>query len=192
MKNFTLNQNSYITPSTNNFQNWSVIAVLRLLILSLIVLNCQSSVAQATNTIPSIKEANSFLDELKANSTLEYKNLDGFLHNLNPAIYTYDNTLKVYNENGENCTILFSDMSSLDFIKNNTIPSQNVEMVQIEITKNTELSEKKIDLSIFDNFPKLKYICLYSRIPSNEITFNKMFSNYQSKYTIIYIINYGE
>ncbi len=191
MKKFTLNQNSYITPSKNNFQNWSVTASIRLIILSLIVLNCQSSIAQATNTIPSIKEANSFLDELKANSTLEYKNLDGFLHNLNPAIYTYDNTLKVYNENGKNCTILFSDMSSLNFIKNNTVPSQNIEMVQIEITKNTELS-KKIDLSIFDNFPKLKYISLYSRIQSDENTFNKMFSNYQSKYTIIYIINYGE
>ncbi len=161
---------------------------MKISIIFLVSLTCQNSVAQGVNSNSSIKEVNSYLSDAKTTSISDHQNLDGLIHNLNPAIYIYDNTLKIY---GENCTVIFSDIASLNFIKNNTIPSNNIEMVRINISKNTDLSAK-IDLSIFSNFPNLKYIYLFSVIESNENTFNQMFQNYDSKYTLVYSINLGE
>lgn len=186
MKNFTQNHPITLQFDKMNYRIWNNKVVLKTLILFL--LTCLNSVAQTTSNTPNIKEITSFLSTLKANSVSDYEKLNGLAYNLNPAIYTYDNTLKVY---GENYTVLFSDMASLNYIKNNVIPSHSIEMVRINITKTTDLN-RKIDLSIFSTFPNLKYIYLYSLIESNENNLNQMFTNYDSKYSLIYSVNLGE
>lgn len=188
MKNFNLNQRFNLQLNRMNYRNWNLKVIIKISIILLVSLTYQNSMAQSATSNPSVKEVNSYLSEVKTTSASDYQNLEGLIHNLNPAIYTYDNTLKIY---GENCTVLFSDIASLNFIKNNTIPSNSIEMVQINISKKTDLSGK-IDLSIFSNFPNLKYIYLFSVIESNESTLNQMFQNYDSRYTLVYSINLGE
>ena len=188
MKNFNLSQRFNLQLNRMNYRNCNLKVIIKISIFLLVSLTYQNNMAQGALSNSSIKEVNSYLSEVKTTSVSDYQNLDGLIHNLNPAIYTYDNTLKIY---GENCTVLFSDIASLNFIKNNTIPSNSVEIVRINISKNTDLSQK-IDLSIFSNFPNLKYIYLFSIIESNETTLNQMFQNYDSKYTLVYSINLGE
>lgn len=188
MKNFNLNQRFNLKLNRMNYRNWNLNVIIKISIILLVSLTYQNSMAQGVTSNSSIKEVKAYLSEVKATSASDYQNLNGLIYDLNPAIYTYDNTLKIY---GENCTVLFSDIASLNFIKNNTIPSNSIEMVRINISKNTDLSGK-IDLSIFSNFPNLKYIYLFSVIESNENTLNQMFRNYDSKYTLLYSINLGE
>lgn len=158
-------------------------------VLFIVITFCSITIsAQVANSYPDTNEVYSYLSSLKTTSTSNYQNLDGLIHNLNPAIYINDKTLKTY---GENCTVLYSDITSLNTIKNNTITLNSIEMVQINITKTTDLSGE-IDFSIFSNFPNLKYIYLFSSIQSNENNFKQMFRNYDSKYTLIYSINLGE
>lgn len=145
--------------------------------------------SQTVNTTPNIKEITSLLSSLKTNSVSDFEKLDGLVHKLNPAVYAYDNTLKTF---GQNYTVIYTDLASLNFIKNNSIPAANrIELVRIDIKKSSDLYGK-IDLSMFSDFPNLKYIYIYSEIASNEMTLNQIFSNYDSKYSLIYSINQGE
>lgn len=170
----------------NNIGNNTVI--LKSFILFLFLTLCDNCISQNMGNTPRIIELNSFLSSLKSTSVSEFEKLDGLIHNVNPAIYTYDNILKIY---GENCTVLFTDMPSINYAKDNPIPSNNIELLQINIRNSSDLN-KKIDLSAFDNFPNLKYIYIYSVIVTNENYLNQIFKNFDSKYTIVYKINPGE
>lgn len=185
MKNYTLNQPFHLLFYKIFFFNKNHKLALKILISFLVLLTYESSLAQVTNNA---KEVSTFLGSLKITSASEYENARGLLYDLNQAIYTYNNTLNIY---GENCTVLYSDMASLNYIKNSSISSNSIEMVKINIAKTTDLREK-IDLSIFSNFPNLKYIYLFSTIESTENALNQMCKNYDSKYTLIYSINLGE
>lgn len=167
------NQNSYIR------------IVFKTIILVVTLISFENSTAQGNNVSTDIKEVNSFLTTLKSTSDAEYKKLDGLLHNLNPAIYTYDNILKIY---GENCTVLFTDMPSINYIKNNPIPSNKVEVVKVSIKKSTDFNTK-IDLSIFSSFPNLKYIYIVSGINITKQNIVNMIRNDDNDYTILYKID---
>lgn len=162
--------------------------VLKALFLFLFLAFSKISSAQTLENSSKVKEVSSFLSKLKTTSVSEYEKLDALLYKVNPAIYVYDNTLKVY---GQNCTVLFTDIASINYIKNNTIPSSNIELLQIKIKKNTDLNGK-IDLSVFTDFPNLKYIYIFSETATSESYINQMFINYDSKYSLVYKINLGE
>lgn len=188
MKNFTLNQSLYSKLNRINFGNYNLNVVLKSIILFLVLITFENSMAQRSNNSTDIKEVNSFLTTLKSTSDSEYKKLDGLLHNLNPAIYTYGNTLKTY---GENYTVLFTDIESINYIKNNSIPSNKVEVVKVNIKKATDINTK-IDLSIFSSFSNLKYIYIVSEINTTKQNIVNMILNDDNVYTILYKIDPAE
>jgi len=187
MKSFSQNRTIILQSNKRNCKFCNNKVVLKILILFFLMIY-GNSIAQTSNNIPKVKEVNSFLSTLKSTSISEYERLDGLIHNVNPAIYNYDNTLNVY---GKNCTVLFTDIPSINYIKNNSIPSNRVELLQINIRKSSDLN-RKIDLSIFENFPNLKYIYVFSETATSENYINQMFINYDSKYSLLYKINLGE
>lgn len=162
--------------------------VLKTLFLFLILIFSKNTSAQTLVNSPKVEEVSSFLSKLKTTSVSEYEKLDALLYKVNPAIYVYDNTLKLY---GQNCTVLFTDIPSINYIKNNSIPSNNIELLQVNIRKSSDLNGK-IDLSAFADFPNLKYIYILSETATSENYINQMFINYDSKYSIVYKINLGE
>lgn len=189
MENFTLNQPKTLQFNKMNYSIWNFKVVLKILILFLVLLGFENSIAQTSSNTPNTKEINSFLSTLKTSSSSDFEKLDGLVHKLNPAVYAYDNTLKIF---GQNSTVLYTDLASLNYIKNNSIPAANtIELIRIDIKKSSDLYGK-IDLSMFSDFPNLKYIYIYSEIATNEMTLNQIFSNYDSKYSLIYSINQGE
>lgn len=188
MKNFSKTPSLNLELNRFNIQNWKIEVVLKIIIFFLVLFSFQNSIAQGNNVSADIKEVDSFLTTLKSNSDSEYKKFDGLLHNLNPAIYTYGNTLKTY---GENHTILFTDIESINYIKNNPIPSSKVEVVKISIKKATDINTK-IDLSIFSSFSNLKYIYIVSGINTTKQNIVNMIINDDNDYTILYKIDPAE
>lgn len=174
--------------NTFKSRNWKMKTALKLLMLFFVLLSFENSIAQGINTNNDTQEVNTFLSKLKSTSVAEYEKLDGLLHNLNPAIYTYDNTLKTY---GENYTILFTDVPSINYIKNNPIPSNKVELVKVSIKKATDINAK-IDLSIFSSFSNLKYIYIVSEINTSKQSIANMIINDDNDYTILYKIDPAE
>ena len=185
MKNFSKTPSLNLELNRFNIQNWKIEVVLKTIIFFLVLFTFENSIAQGNNVSSEIKEVNLFLTTLKTTSDSEYKKLDGLLHNLNPAIYTYGNTLKTY---GENHTILFTDIESINYIKNNPIPSNKVEIVKISINKTTDIN-RKIDLSIFSGFSNLKYIYIVSGINTTKQNIVNMILNDNNDYTILYKID---
>lgn len=152
MKNFTKNYPITLQFNKMNSRILNNKVVLKILISFLVLLTYGNSLAQVNNNNSNVKEVTSFLSSLKKISSSDYENVRGLLYDLNPAIYAENNTLEIFKEGGKECTVLFSDMTSLNYIKNNTIPSNSIELVRINIIKTTDLNGK-IDLSIFSNFP---------------------------------------
>lgn len=185
MKNLTQTESLNIQFNNLNYRISKIKIVLKVVVLFLVSLICENSMAQITNSSTDIKEVNSFLSSLKSTSVSEFEKLDGLIHNVNPAIYTYDNILKIY---GENCTVLFTDMPSINYIKNNPIPSNKVEIVKVSIKKATDINAK-IDLSIFSSLSNLKYIYIVSGINTSKQSIVNMIINDDNDYTILYKID---
>lgn len=187
MKNFTQKQSVISRFCFVQCGNWKIKVVQRILIL-VVLTTWNYSSAQISVSSANIKEVNSFLSGLKNNSVSDYEHLYSLIYDLNPAVYTYDNIIKVY---GKKSTVLFTDIASLNTVKSSDFSNNTIEMIRVDIKKNSDLYAK-IDLSIFQDFPNLKYIYLYSNVASSENTFNHMFSNYDSKYNLFFSINQGE
>lgn len=188
MEKLTSSQSLNSEFNKKNVQNWNISVVLKTIILFFILITSQNSIAQGANNSNNIKEVNSFLSTLKANSESDYLKLNQLISGSNPAIYINDNTLKTY---GENCTNLYSDVASLNYLKSNTIESNSIEIVLIKIKKTTDVN-KKIDLSLFSNFSNLKYIYIISEInTTNQNIFNMIVGNTE-KYSLLYKIDPAE
>ncbi|KDN56317.1 hypothetical protein [Flavobacterium seoulense] len=187
MKNFSKTPSLNLELNRFNIQNWKIEVVLKTIIFFLVLFSFQSSIAQATNS-KDINELNSFLSKLKATSASEYKELDDLINKPNSIIYINENTMKTF---GENYTALFFDIASLNYLKSNTIDSNNIEIVRINIKKSSDINTK-IDLSIFSNYPKLKYIYIFSGINISEQNISNMIINNTEKYTLLYQIAEAE
>lgn len=185
MKNFTPNQLLTLRFNKMNYRIFNNGIILKNLFLFLVLFSFENNIAQSTNQ-QSLKEVNSFLSSLKSDSN--YQTTENLINGPNSAIYLKNNTVKVF---GENCRLLFSDIASLSYIKNNSLPSNNVEMVRINLKKSNDLNGK-IDLSLFSDFPNLKYIYIVSGLNITKQNIASMILNNDEKYSILYKIEQAE
>lgn len=187
MKNFTKNQSMIFQFDKKNWNIWNNKVVL-IILTQFFLIFYGNIMAQGSNNSDDIKEINSFLTTLKSTSMSGYEKLDLLTSGSNPTIYIKNNTLKTF---GENCTVLSSDITSLSYIKNNAIESNNVEIVRISIKNATDINGK-IDISFFSNFPNLKYIYIISSVNTTKQNIVNMIVNNKNEYSLLYKIDPAE
>jgi hypothetical protein len=151
--------------------------------------------AQNGNTVtPKIMEVKSYISSLKTveqNMNLSFsnaQNVENLVYNLQPSVYFFSGDIKTYGENPKN---LYTDIASLNSISNAGLPKKNIEIVIIKINNANDLNSI-IDLSLFSDFYKLKYIYILSNTTTTEQNITKMFHNYEEQYSIFYKIEKGE
>jgi hypothetical protein len=164
-------------------------------IIVLFAFFCTTISAQNGNTVtPKIIEVKSYISSLKAveqNMNLHYsnaQNVENLVYNLQPSIYFFSGDTKTYGENPKN---LYTDVASLNAILSAGLQEKNIEIAIIKINNANDLNSK-IDLSIFSNFYKLKYIYIISSVTTTEQNIVKMLNNYDEQYSIFYKIEIGE
>jgi hypothetical protein len=156
---------------------------------------CTAISAQNGNTVtPKIIEVKSYISSLKAveqNMNLSFsnaQNVENLVYNLQPSIYFFSGDTKTYGENPKN---LYTDVASLNAISSAGLQEKNIEIAIIKINNTNDLNSK-IDLSVFSNFYKLKYIYIISDVTTTEQNIVKMVNNYEEQYSIFYKIEKGE
>ena len=151
--------------------------------------------AQNGNTVtPKIIEVKTYISSLKTveqNMNLSFsnaQNVENLVYNLQPSVYYFSGDTKTYGENPKN---LYTDIASLNSISNAGFKKNNIEIVIIKINNANDLNSI-IDLSLFSDFYKLKYIYILSSTTTTEQNIAKMFHNYEEQYSIFYKIEKGE
>ena len=92
---------------------------------------------------------------------------------------------------GDQPTNLYTDSASLNQV-NNSIPlKQNIEIVTIRINNSNE-ANSPIDLSVFSNFPNLKYIYFLTSVNTTSQNIASKIINYSSRFNIFYKIDKGD
>ncbi|WP_304196353.1 hypothetical protein [Flavobacterium alvei] len=192
MKKNTLN---LIVNPNNNFILFQTPLYLNLKRVLLFVIAFYSvSISAQVGPAFSVKELKLFISDMKLtekNSNLSFsnaQNVENLVYTIQPSIYLYSGNLKTY---GEKPTKLYTDISSLNGINNPNLLNNNIEIVEIKIDNLSNLNSK-IDLSVFSNFEKLKYIYILSRVSITEQNISSMILNYDEKYSIFYKVDKGE
>lgn len=146
------------------------------------------------NSTPRIMEVNAYISSLKEierNSPTSFsnaKNVEDLVFNLQPSTYFSSGVVQTF---GDSPKDLYTDISSLNRLSTANIPKSNIEIVIITITNSNDLNSK-IDLSVFSEYHKLKYIYIVSNETSTQQNIAKMLLNYDEQYSIFYKIEKGE
>lgn len=192
-----------ITPNLivnlrNNYiliQKYSSLSSKRVLLLIVFAFIGATITAQNSNTVtPQVMEVSAYISSLKTaelNSNLSFsnaKNVESLVYTIQPSVYYNSGIIKTYGDNPRN---LYTDISSLNTISNADISNDNIEIIIIKIDKTSDLNST-IDLSVFSNFTKLKYIYILSSINLVDQDIIKMIQNYNEQYSIFYKVNKGE
>lgn len=151
--------------------------------------------AQSSNTIiPQVLEVNTYISSLKTieqnsgSSFSNSQNVENLVYKLQSSVYFNSGVVKTFGENPKN---LYTDIDSLNGISSANLLKNNIEIVIINIHNTNDLNSK-IDLDVFSDFYKLKYIYIVSSINATEQNIAKMFLNYDEQYSIFYKIEKGE
>lgn len=166
----------------------------RVTILLIFTFFCTAISAQNSITTTPIVEVKSYISSLRTleqNSNSTYsnaQNLEDLLYTVQPSIYLFSGDMKLYGEKPKN---LYTEISSLNRISGVGLLKKNIEMVIIKIDNRNDLNST-IDLNVFSNFYKLKYIYVLSSIVITEQDISKMILNYDEKHSILYKIDKGE
>jgi hypothetical protein len=168
------------------------IILLTITVLSFLPLK---SIAQNGNTVtPTIMEVNAYISSLKAieqNSPSSFsnaQNVEDLVFKLQSSVYFNSGVVKTFGENPKN---LYTDIASLNGISSASLLKNNIEIVIIKINSVNDFNSK-IDLAVFSDFNKLKYIYIVSSVNTAEQNIIKMFHNYDEQYSIFYKIEKGE
>ncbi len=164
------------------------------MIVAVFISFCSTIYAQNSISSTPVLEVKSYMSSLRTleqNSKSSYsnaQNLEDLLFKVQPSIYFFSGDIKSYGEKPKN---LYTGISSLNGISNANLSKNNIEIVIIKIDSNNDLNST-IDLNVFSNFYKLKYIYILSSISITEQDISKMILNYDEQYTIFYKIDKGE
>jgi len=163
----------------------------------LIVFACFCTIASAQNfrgaQDTQLMEVKAYLDYLKTsevssrNSIKNSNRLEQLLLEVQPAVYYLTGEVKTL---GENPTALYTNSSSLNAIDNATIERATIEIVTINLSQNTDLG-RPLDLSVFSNFPNLKYIYILSNIETTGAVISSLIRNSNSEIGVFYKIDKG-
>jgi len=174
------------------FQNQHFLSLKRVLLIVMVFYSVTIS-AQVAPAFTA-KEVKLFVSDLKMleqNSTLSFsnaKNVENLVNNVQPSIYFYSGVVNTY---GDRPSKLYTNVPSLSRLKNQNLLNNNIEIVEIKIDNLSDLNSK-IDLSLFSDFEKLKYIYILSSITITEQNISNLILNYDEKYSIFYKIEKGE
>jgi len=142
--------------------------------------------AQQSSRGSRVVHLNQFLASQPASdpATLRTKSL---LKDLQPSVYLTSEEISIY---GDNPVCLFTDVASIATIvgsSNQTLHPENIEMVTININKLSDLTAG-IDLSVFTNFPKLKYIYIQSNVNTTSAEIISAIRNNDPRFRVFYDI----
>jgi hypothetical protein len=152
--------------------------------------------AQELRTIDGsqIMEVKAYLAHLKAselnlrNSISNSNRLEHLLNDVQSAIYIHSNEVKTYGVNPP--VSLFANSSLLSTIQSQTIAKDAIEIVTITINQSSDLN-RPIDLSVFSNFPNLKYIYILSNIETTGNVISTLIRNNTANFNVFYKIDKG-
>jgi hypothetical protein len=150
----------------------------------------ESKIGSTETNLPQsqkIMHLNPFIASLRNTSTNIDSNplrIESLVKDMLPSIYVSLSDVKTY---GDNPVCLFTDAKSLNNVSLSNLTSNDIEIVTIKIDDSTDLNST-IDLSIFSNFTKLKYIYILSSVKSTEAEIIRLVKNNNPKYHVFYNI----
>ena len=189
--------NRFINPLNNSllFGKLQILFMKRLLLLLVLACFCANASAQDLRATQGnqLMEVKAYLAYLKTsevsarNSNSNSNRLEQLLREVQPAVYYLSGEVKIY---GENPTALYTNSSSLNTLENASIEKATIEMVTITVSQNTDLS-RPLDLSVFSNFPNLKYIYILSNVDTSGTVISNLIQNSNPKIGVFYKIDKG-
>jgi hypothetical protein len=189
--------NRFINPLNNSllFGKLQILFMKRLLLLLVLACYCANANAQDLRASQGnqLMEVKAYLAYLKTsevsarNSISNADRLEQLLREVQPTVYYLSGEVKTY---GENPTALYTNSSSLNAIENAAIARATIEMVTITVSQNTDLS-RPLDLSVFSNFPNLKYIYILSNVETSGTVISNLIQNSNPKIGVFYKIDKG-
>lgn len=195
MKKTTLNQIFNFKINLISVQHLLCLSIKRVVMLLMFSTSFINMSAQNGNTVtPTVIDVNKHISSLKVieqNSPSSFsnaQNIENLVYKIQPSIYLNSGVAK---KHGEKPTNLFTDVTSLNGIPNTSLEKNNIEIVIIKISNSNDLNSK-INLSLFSDFYKLKYIYIVSDVNTTELSIANMFLNYDEQYSIFYKIDKGE
>jgi len=136
----------------------------------------------------SINDRDVFLSSFSAlgqpQNGLHLKNL---LDDLQPSVYFESGVVNAY---GELPNSLFTNPESLSGLANAEIDAENIEIVTIRLSKISDVS-RSIDLSVFSDYPKLKYVYILSAVANNPQNIIRSVRNVPNRTQVFYKIDLG-
>lgn len=143
---------------------------------------------QRTENTLEIKDVDAFLSHLKVRTPIEnYTHVKSLLDDLQPSVYFDAGIRNIY---GENPNALFTDPESLAGLNNPGIATNTIEIVTIRLSKSNHIT-RPLDLSVFSNYPALKYIYIISTVPNTNQNIISSVRNRSGNYSIFYKIDLG-
>ena len=176
------------------FGQFQFLIMKRLLLLLVLAFYCSSIGAQERGTQESqVMEVNAYMDYLRA-SEVSARNLNSnsmrlknLLEEVQPAIYFRNGEIRLY---GENPTSLYTDVTSLQTLLSRITANESIEIVTISLSQSSDL-RNPIDLSIFSNFPNLKYIYIMSTVETSGSIISDLIRNTNSRFGVFYKVDKG-
>jgi len=174
----------------------SQFTIMKKLVLVLVVALCCAITYGQSNRVtsaPRVMEVNAFLaalrisDNANRSSSTSASYLESLLKNVQPAVYIQTSDTKSY---GENPNSLFLDANMLPDLNRTDYARGNIEIITISIKTNADL-RSVINLNVFANFPRLKYIYLLSTLDTTKTVLSNLIQNNNSNYGIFYKIEKG-
>jgi hypothetical protein len=188
--------NQFFKP-LNNFLLFGQIQILimkRLLLLFVLAFYCANISAQERGSQGSqVMEVNAYMAYLRAsevsarNLNSNSSRLENLLKEVQPAIYFLNGEIRLY---GENPTSLYTDVASLQGLGSRITANESIEIVTISMNQISDLSNP-IDLSVFSNFPNLKYIYIMSTVETSGNVISGLVRNSNSRFGVFYKVDKG-
>ena len=158
--------------------------MVKALFFLLAILSIGTAEAQNAKEGVSITNIDDFVSSLKSstqrnNNGGEAAKVLSLANDANSSVYLMNNTMNTYGNRPE---CLFTDVNSFGMITNGSVPMSNVKMVIIKINRQSDLNAK-LELSILDNFPSVKYVYILSSVSCTETAVKQVVKNSSSEST---------
>ncbi|NHM07488.1 hypothetical protein G4D82_09675 [Flavobacterium sp. CYK-4] len=167
----------------------------RLLLLLVLALFCVGANAQEVRAISGSQliEVNAYVANLRAsevsarNAVSNANRLEHLLKEVQPAVYYLAGEVKTY---GDNPTALYTNSSALNSISSAAFDRASIEIVTIHLSEPADLS-RLLDLSVFSNFPNLKYIYIMSNQETTGTNISNLVRGNNASLGVFYKIDKG-
>jgi len=154
---------------------YAFVRITSAIVLINISLSCLSVTAQSA-----VKLLDRQGDEV-AKSVLSDARLKSLSKELHPGIYFRNGEMKVKDKAA---TTLYTDIASLENLGKKEFSSSDIEMVTIQLNTPSELTSK-IDLTVFNSYPRLKYVRVLAAFPCTTDQLYSTLNNIGDQYRVL-------